>query len=420
MKKLSLVLLLAMCAFAIPTSLKAIDGYFMLGYGTVSKGMGGTGVAYYKTSIIANNPAGRAYLGTQYSVVANLMMPSTSYNVMGMPSGAAGTFPLVPGKVESDINLLFIPNIGANWQINDKSAFGFSISGSGIASDYPTQTFYDASIENTGVNFMQLNFDPSYSYKFADKHSIGVSAILSYQRFKAEGLSSFGMFSTDAAKLTNNDIDNSMGFGFKIGYMGELMDGLHLGATYQSRTSMGEFEEYAGLFAEQGGFDAPSNWTVGLNYEFSEKLKVLVDYQQINFSEIKAIGNPMSKLNPATGAGALGSDDGAGFGWKDMSVVKIGAEFAACESMTIRGGYAFGDEPIPSSEVLFNILAPAINNQHITLGATKTFGGEKSKDLNLALVYAPANTVKGTNPLDPAQEIELEMGVFEIELSLTF
>ncbi|WP_066630335.1 OmpP1/FadL family transporter [Labilibacter marinus] len=430
MKRVYLFFLLAVLCFITPTSLKAIDGYFMLGYGTISKGMGGTGVAYYKTSIIANNPAGRAYLGTQYSVVANLMMPSVSYTITGMPSGADKTFPLTPGTVDSDISLLFIPNIAANWQLNEKSAFGFSISGSGIATDYPTITFFhpltdDPAVTNTGVNFMQLNFDPSYSYKISEKHSFGVSAILTYQRFKADGLAAFGGLSTAPTKLTDNDFDSGFGFGFKIGYMGEVLDGLHLGATYQSKSAVSEFEEYAGLFAEQGSFHSPSNWTVGLNYEVSDKVKVLFDVQQINYSEVKAIGNPMQKLLESivnqTPDGLLGADDGAGFGWEDMTIFKVGGEFAANETLKLRAGAAFAKEPIPSSEVMFNILAPAINNNHFTLGATKTFG-TKAKDLNIALVYAPKNTVKGANPMEAPnqQEIELEMGVFEVELSLTF
>jgi long-chain fatty acid transport protein len=39
-------------------------------------------------------------------------------------------------------------------------------------------------------------------------------------------------------------------------------------------------------------------------------------------------------------------------------------------------------------------------------------GGE----LNFAFMYAPSNSVSGGNPLDPAQEIELEMDQFELSL----
>ena len=36
-----------------------------------------------------------------------------------------------------------------------------------------------------------------------------------------------------------------------------------LGATYQTKTKMGKFSQYSGLFAEQGSFDIPSNYGVG-------------------------------------------------------------------------------------------------------------------------------------------------------------
>ncbi len=439
MKRSYLFSLLAVFCIIFPISLKAIDGYFMLGYGTVSKGMAGTGVAYYRTSIIGNNPAGRVFLGNQYSVSANLLFPSTTYTISGTPSGIQGTIPFGTGSVDSDTKVLFVPNLGANWQISEKSAFGISLYGCGIATDYPMQTFFvpnisDPNIKNTGVNFQQMFLDPTYSLKIGDKHAIGLSAMIMYQRFKAEGLSTFGNLglSTNPSKLSNNGFDSSFGFGFKIGYLGEIIDGLHVGATYQSKTSASEFKEYEGLFAEKGDFDAPANWTIGAMYELTDDFKLLVDIQQIYFSDIKSLGNDITPLlvtaasfDPNQGYtntnGLLGKNTGAGFGWEDMTIVKIGVEYKTGETLTLRGGYAFGEEPIRESEVLFNILAPVVNNQHITLGATQTFGGEgKTKDLNLALVYAPKNSVKGPSPLDPAQNVELELGVFELELSLTF
>jgi hypothetical protein len=32
-------------------------------------------------------------------------------------------------------------------------------------------------------------------------------------------------------------------------------------------------------------------------------------------------------------------------------------------------------------------------------------------------MYAPANSVKGVNPFDPTQELEIEMSQFEFEVS---
>ncbi|MCW3788957.1 OmpP1/FadL family transporter [Plebeiibacterium sediminum] len=415
MKKLNRLFLITLCLLVVTTA-KAIDGYHMLGYGTVSKGMGGVGAAYYRASIVGNNPAGRAFLDKQYTASLTFLFPSTSYTVTGAPSGD-GILPLVPGKVESDVDLKLVPNLGANWRLSDNTAFGLSVYGTGIAADFPTQTFYDPTSENTSVTFNQLYLEPSYAIKFGEKHAFGISALLMCQTFEVTGIYSFGAMSQNPEHLSNNGMDYNFGAGFKIGYMGEILKGLNFGVSYQSRTFAGKLSEYAGLLAEDGKLDAPSVITAGLNYQVCDKFKVLFDVQKINFSEVKSLGNSINNLLVENNL--MGSDNGPGFGWEDMTVFKVGAEFNASEKLALRAGYAYGNEPVQESEVLFNILASVVNNQHITLGATKKIGA-KGKDLNLALVYAPANNVKGPNSLDPAQQIDLELGVFEIELGITF
>ena len=66
-----------------------------------------------------------------------------------------------------------------------------------------------------------------------------------------------------------------------------------MGASFQTCTYMTEFDKYAGLFAEQGDFDIPMNWTVGLAYERKGKFAVMADFKRIHYSRVNAIGNPM-------------------------------------------------------------------------------------------------------------------------------
>ena len=77
------------------------------------------------------------------------------------------------------------------------------------------------------------------------------------------------------------------------------------------------------------------------------------------------IANPML---PNLMTAKLGMEGGAGFGWKDMTVVKLGAQWEASHDWTLRLGYATGKQPIPASEVMFNLLAPGVIEQHVTLG----------------------------------------------------
>jgi long-chain fatty acid transport protein len=111
--------------------------------------------------------------------------------------------------------------------------------------------------------------------------------------------------------------------------------------------------------------------------------------------------------------------DGAmGFGWEDMNVIKFGAEIGLSESFILRAGYSYGKQPIPETEMLFNIVAPAVTENHITAGFTKMFGN--SNELNFSFMYAPTGSVEGMNAFDPAQTIKLEMSQLEFEIGFSF
>ena len=80
----------------------------------------------------------------------------------------------------------------------------------------------------------------------------------------------------------------------------------------------------------------------------------------------------------------------------------------------MRFGYSHTDQPIDGDQVLFNILAPGVIEDHLTIGATvKT----KMGDVNFEAMHALHHSVKGTNPFDPTQEIRLKMNQFEIGAS---
>ena len=68
---------------------------------------------------------------------------------------------------------------------------------------------------------------------------------------------------------------------------------------------------------------------------------------------------------------------------------------------------------------MFNILAPGVSQNHVAAGFTRNLNSNV-KAVNLSLMYSPANTVSGPNYMDPAQNIELKMSQFELELGISF
>jgi long-chain fatty acid transport protein len=413
----------------------ATNGYFAHGYSIKNKALAGAGVALPLDALAASvNPAGMTEVGTRLDLGASLFSPSRSYGVKGNPTNPGDVpgcnpqtgegpcpFGLQPGSVDSDSEYFVIPSFGYNYMLTDHSSIGISIYGNGgMNTDYDEATFNyvnpNLPQDSTGVDLMQLFIATTYAHKFADKHSFGITPIIAVQFFEAKGLEAFSPRSSDPDNLSRNDHDTSFGYGARIGYLGQLTDKLSIGASYQTEMNMDEFDDYAGLFAEQGGFDIPQNFTVGFAFKPVPAVRFAFDWQRIYYSDIKSINNP---LLPNLATSQLGNNDGAGFGWEDMDVFKVGLEWERTEQWTYRFGYSYSDDqPIPDSEVLFNILAPGVMEQHVTFGFTRTF--DNQNELTFAYMYAFNEEVSGPNPLDPAQQIEIEMDQWEVTLGYSW
>jgi long-chain fatty acid transport protein len=392
------------------------NGYFSHGYGTHYKGLAGAGTALSLSAFApAINPAGLTGLGKRVDVGVAYFNPSREFSVTGNPSGFPNTFGLAPGMVESGSNSFIIPSVAGHLSLPGGHHLGLAIYGNGgMNTDYQAPVFGN---NPTGVDLSQLFAAGTYAREIVPGHSIGISGIFAWQRFKAEGLQAFGNFSSDANKLTNNDYSTSTGFGARIGYLGKILPMLSVGASYQTKMSMSEFEDYSGLFAEKGDFDIPASWNVGVAVQALKVLKISADVQQILYSGIKSINNP---LLPNLQQARLGDDDGAGFGWENMTVYKVGAQATPLPTLTLRAGYSYGEQPIPQSEVLFNILAPGVVEQHVTFGLSKTL--IPLLDVHFALMYAFSNSVQGPNALEAPgqQQIELTMKQVEAEVGVSF
>lgn len=419
MKKFSkgLVACAVTAALTIPMTAMATNGYFAHGYGTKNKGLAGGGVALAQDAMIAaTNPAGMVTVGDRMDIGVALFSPSSrGYTVTGAPSFFPGTFGLAPGSYESDNDFFLIPHFARNWMLSNESSIGVSVYGNGgMNTEYAAPGTFGGGV--TGVNLEQLFINTTYSRKIDATSSWGVSLIAVYQTFEAEGLGAFGAlgFSADPANLTNNGQDTSTGFGIKFGWQGEVSKGLTLAASYQTEMDMSKFDDYAGLFAEQGSFDIPATWTVGLAFDVTPKSTLTFDIQNIMYSDIAAISNP---LLPNIGASLLGNADGAGFGWDDMTIYKLGYQWETSPDWTWRVGVSVGDQPIPNTETMFNILAPAVMETHLTAGFTMKTGSDS--EFSLAAMYAPNASVTGPNTLEaPGQQtIEIEMSQFEVEAS---
>lgn len=425
--------ILAVFAMLATGSVQATNGYAMHGIGAKSKAMAGSGAALAQdTMVMGLNPAGIVHLGKRLDAGIALFSPRREYSVSGLPSGAPGSFGLAPGSVDSDSNYFPIPYVGYTRPIDNNSSWGIAAFGNGgMNTDYPgfanafcpggTMMSGPFCMGSAGIDLKQLFITPSYARKLDDGNtSVGVSLVAVAQMFKARGLEAFGAFgfSSDPANLSGNGTDISTGIGVRLAAMSGLVPGLTAALSWQPKISMSDFDDYAGLFADGGNFDIPANINLGLAWQASSNAVVTFDIQRIAFSDVDSVGNSVTQIT--VNGNLFGTANGPGFGWDDMTVYKLGYQWTLPDmpGWTWRAGISHADQPIGSGEVTLNILAPAVVDTHFAAGFTREL--DNDSELSLSLMYAPSQSVSGSNAFDPGQTVEIEMSQFELELGYSW
>ena len=430
----------------------ATNGYNSHGVGTKNKAMAGAGLAMPEQSIsMANNPASLTQVENEFDFSVALFSPIRSYSSSAsQANGQFGAFTIDPTNQDSGREYFIIPTVSKNWKIDDESTWGIAFYGkggmntkfsSGSATFDPdgpgpvTATTFPGVFgggNQTGVDLSQALFDIGYARQITDRTSLGISAVLAYQLFEANGLGAFAGFTNTfnasggtvfPNNLTNNAHDTSMGGGLKVGFHTNLNDSISIAASYTSKLFMSDFDSYSDLFAEGGGFDIPAGIKAGITFKSDKNLYTSLDIEHTYYSDVDSIGNPVATLFgcPAIAGPAgnlnncLGGSQGGGFGWDDVTTYKLGFQWNG-NNIVYRAGYSYTDQPIDEKDVIFNIIAPGVIEHHVTFGFTKEIS-DSDKEWSMALMYAPENKVKGSNAFDPSQEIEIAMHQWEIEYS---
>jgi long-chain fatty acid transport protein len=390
-------------------------------------------------------------------------------------------FTIGPNNLQSENEIFPVPYAAMNWKLNDQNALAVAFYGRGgmntqwqggtatfdpdgyCPPESPAGTpgcFYGpttfrgtygggspvalpgdpAQSGDAGVDLAQVFLNTTYAWKTADdQFAVGVSAIFAMQLFQARGVGAFAPYTktfvesynpqtgmgTMPKHLSGNGHESSYGFGGSVGGIWNINKMFSVAAAYTSKIFMSKLNDYSDLFAENGGFDIPATATLGLTVRPTDQWAASFDYQTIWYSDIPSVGNPIQKIyNCPTAGGSkpqscLGGNNGAGFGWKDMDIYKVGLAWQYDDAWTFRVGFSVPDsQPIPKSQMTFNILAPGVVEQHYTAGFTHRMEG--GNELSLSLMYAPTVSVKGPNNFDPTQTVEFSMHQFDLELGYSW
>jgi long-chain fatty acid transport protein len=468
---------------AITTTASATSGYFQLGYGAKSLGLAGATVSNPQDSIAAStNPAGMALVGERVDAGITFFNPGDRSAKLET-SALGATFDV---EDKSRRNLFFVPSLGYTSKINDKLYWGISMYGNGGMNTTYDRNVYDETaavvgaftqgipsppapppgipagpgaaafvpegtstkdfglpvtdVGTLGVDLAQGVIAPTLSFKVHEKHTIGASVLIGIQRFSDYGLGNFQCFTQTGASgcattggaysltpsdgLTNNGHDWAYGAGVRVGWIGEVLPKLSLGAAVASKVYMTEFDDYDELFAEDGKFDIPANFTVGLTYKPTNALSLSFDFQRIYYEGVNSLSNAgptMADFGPSgpSPKNLLGADDGFGFGWENINVYRLAVDYRYNREWNFRAGYSYNDQPIPDDQLLFNILAPATPKVHATVGFT--YRSSNNSEWNFAYMHAFEEKVTSSQTaFGMPGEIKMRQNAVDLSYSFLF
>ncbi|MFC5487945.1 hypothetical protein [Dokdonella soli] len=222
---------------------------------------------------------------------------------------------------------------------------------------------------------------PTLASDWGDRGTLRLTGVLAYQRFASLGL---GMTATDGwAPPPPWLSDSSYGAGARVDVGSAIGSRLRWDVGYQSRVGMGAFANYRGVFADAGNFDIPASATAGLSYALTPQFAVDIGVQRVMYSAIKPF---TSSSLPTRFLALLGDGSSPVFAWRDLNVYSIGWTLRDEDVGDVQLRYTTRQQPIPTSTLLANALAPATANDMISLGWSRGFGA--SSNLSFTASYA--------------------------------
>ena len=309
-----------------------------------------------------------------------------------------------------------MPALGANWKLNEND--------DARRRDL-RQRRHEHELRRVGLLRGPHRREPHADVRRADVHvqvrrrtTRSASARSSAgRRFQAEGVGSFAPFSSVAARTSRTTATTPLSAGAcASATSASSRPWLSVGASYQTEMEMGKFEEYAGLFAEQGDFDIPANWTVGVAIKPVESVTLAFDVQQINYSETESDREPAAP-EPHDGAPRRRRRRGLRLEGRHGLQVRppVGREPGRHGPRRLR----LREAADPGVRGPLQHPRPRRHRAAHHGRASSAKVGDKSK-FNFAVVRALSHSVTGPNPLEVPgrQTIELKMDQWVFDLGL--
>ncbi len=402
------VILLLSTLLAPSARLLATDGHILHGVGAINSGMGGAGVAAPKDLL------GTVYLNPAGLLVFEETRVDLGFEMFKPGRTLASVFGPYSGSTTSKSEFVPIPAFGWSRKINDRFAVGLAGLGvGGFGVDYPVSPNNPIlapppnGFGQLFSNYQLMKIAPVMAFKVNEKVSLGAAlnvdwATLSVMPFPAASPAADP--GPDGQPYTADDrafysdataTDGAFGFGVQVGMLAKMNDRIQVGASYTSPQFFKAFA-WKSVYKNPNRQDfqmpreiafkmnIPAIYAAGVGIMPNEKTTIAADFRYITYGSTE--GFEQSGYDET---GAV-----KGFGWENIKVIALGAEFKPKPAIALRAGYNYSDNPIPDDLSMFNVPAPGIVQHHVTLG----FGFEPIRHVGVSLAYYHAFENTGSGP----------------------
>lgn len=405
----------------------ATNGMMMEGYGPISTGMGGASMAYDNgTAGMANNPATLGMMAdgsSRFDLAVGGMHPNVVSKMAGMPDAkSGGTAYYMPaggwvkknGAMSYGVGVFAQGGMGTEYDANSWVSAGSgrkSRSEVGVGNlIFPIS--FDVSPELTvggSFDYVWAGLDLQMAMTSGQMGNLAAGGNLTGSGAGAAALPAFlgganniGYFDfSDDSSFTGKA--KATGYAGKIGMTYKVNSQMTIGATYHSKTSLGDLStsgakmlmiDNAGSIGPAGttytltgdikvvNFQWPEVYGVGMSYQANESLMVVADFKRIGWAKVM---KNFHMTFSSTDMGGLNMDMKLPQDWKDQDVFSLGVAYRTSESMVVRAGTNQSSNPIPDDKV--NPLFPATVKSHYMVGMGYAFS--KTSDLNASFTYVP-------------------------------
>jgi len=429
---------------------------FSAGFALIEQSVKGLGTAFSGASAIAEdpstvyfNPAGMTLLeGQQIQAAAHVIVPSAKFSGTAATSPALGSIPISGndggqgGLSAVAPNLYYTYNPGNGW-----------VYGIGINAPFGMATEYDdgwvGRYHALKSDVKTININPSVAYRVNENLSLGAGVNAQYLDAELSNAVDFGSIAfaqSGGALGTPTQQDGKVvlkaddwAYGFNLGALYEFSKATRVGVSYRSRmeyTVEGDADFTvpasitalpvvgAGLtaaFADtpaKADITLPDSASVSVYHRLNPQWALMADVTWTHWSVF-------DELRVEFDSGL--ADNVTNESWEDNWRYSVGATFNPNEQLTLRGGLAYDETPIPDAHRTPRI--PGSNRFWVALGAGYAYGAWNF-DIGYAHLFvdeAPVELKAGVDPTssdffrgDLTGEFDNAVDIASVEVSYKF